>query len=100
MQDNVNVLAVGKSSGVCNKTRLIISSLNKLCRRHGILDRGDICWTVNINHAVSTTLALICDLPDLDLWPLAFKLVRIIIREVDNIPTNFGVYGLFVLDTS
>jgi len=29
--------------------------------------------------------------------PLTLKLVRIIARGVDNLPTNFGVLGRFVL---
>jgi len=32
---------------------------------------------------------------DLDLWPLTLKLVRIIARGVDNLPTNFGVSRMF-----
>jgi len=31
---------------------------------------------------------------------LTLKLVRIIARGVDNLPTNFGVSGRFVLDLS
>jgi len=32
---------------------------------------------------------------DLDLWPLALKLVCIIARRVDNLPTNFGISRSF-----
>jgi len=43
----------------------------------------------HINHVASATLKLIC------LVTLILKLVRIIARRVDNLPTNFGVSEIF-----